>query len=233
MEPREQTSNMEELDYTQEDVESRPEMSHDDDAEKSFLLREDYEHPRRSASPRRSHIVLALITIFNLILFLASIGILSISKTKSISDQDLWRATSYYCTSHLRFPITPFTPLTLRHSTRLRPLHHPQTNPHRQRHPLGHPPTLNLARQRPSCRLRMGLYRQQRPTHHHIRRPSTLTRQKSTHRCKSSGRRPGLIYGWRRRLPPTSLPRQTETRNRRGNDARERDIAQGAYLALC
>src|SRR6478735_9559210 len=69
----------------------------DTDAEKFLLL------SNGSGSDRKatwSHLrswptkTLVLVTILNVFLFLASIVILSVSKNRSISDQDYWRATS-------------------------------------------------------------------------------------------------------------------------------------------
>jgi hypothetical protein len=80
--------------------ESLPHSGHED-AEKYLLLGEGSEPVRRAGFWRSpwSIRVLTSVTILNIVLFSISIVTLFFSNRVSrLSDQDYWRATSYYCT---------------------------------------------------------------------------------------------------------------------------------------
>jgi hypothetical protein len=106
MEHRDERMSLDNSDYTQDDVPYRQETlrdSDEEDTEKFLLLGEDSERIRRTSwkSPR----VITFMTAVNIVLFLASISVLLLSsRVRSPSDQDHWRATSYYCKHRTSFP---------------------------------------------------------------------------------------------------------------------------------
>jgi hypothetical protein len=121
-----------------------PHREHED-AEKYLLLGEDSESVRRDSSRRPwSTKVLVGVTVSNIVLFLVSILMLSLSpRTSRPSDQDNWRATSYYCTYS---PYDSKTgPLTLKRSSSIRPIQHPQADTNHEWYILGHQTAFNLA----------------------------------------------------------------------------------------
>jgi hypothetical protein len=118
MERPDQRTSFDNLDHARRDSSSErsPHTEHSD--EEKFLLLDEKKESIRNGSWRDSWSwstrVQTTVTIFNIILFSISIIILSTLRgAKMLSEQDYWRATSYYCTSPL------FPP----------PTHHP-TKPH-------------------------------------------------------------------------------------------------------
>jgi hypothetical protein len=138
--------------------------------EENFLLLDEKKESIRNGSWRESWSwstrVQTTVTIFNIILFSISVIILSASRgTKMLSEQDYWRATSYYCTSPLLHPPTHH-PTNKHHSPSLRPPLHSQNHTHHKRYFLGHFTPLHLARAYwRRCRLRLGIRRQQHHAH--------------------------------------------------------------------
>ena len=102
MEPRDDRKSLDGRDSTQDFSSEMSSHSEDNDVEKFHLLGEDSESIRRTSwrdTWSWSTRVLTSVTVFNIILFLMTVGILSSTKkARSLSDQDLWKATSYYCT---------------------------------------------------------------------------------------------------------------------------------------
>lgn len=71
-----------------------------DDEEKVLLLGVgNGSNRQRSWESSWSTKFLALVTSLNVILFLISMMMLSLSRRKFLTDQDYWTATSYYCRS--------------------------------------------------------------------------------------------------------------------------------------
>jgi hypothetical protein len=97
---------LENSDYTQDDVQYRQETLRDsgeEDTEKFLLLGKDSERILRTSW--KSARVMTFMTAMNIVLFLASISILLLSsRVRSPSDQDHWRATSYYCKHRTSLP---------------------------------------------------------------------------------------------------------------------------------
>jgi hypothetical protein len=138
--------------------------------EENFLLLDEKKESIRNGSWRDSWSwstrVQTTVTIFNIILFSISVIILSASRgAKMLSEQDYWRATSYYCTSLLLPPPTHH-PTNKHYSPSLRPPRHPQNHTHYKRYFLGHFTPLHLARpHRRRRRLRLGIRGQQHHAH--------------------------------------------------------------------
>ncbi|KAF9729577.1 hypothetical protein PMIN06_007616 [Paraphaeosphaeria minitans] len=87
----------------------------DDDTENFLLLGEGSESVRKASwrsSWSWSTRILVSVTILNAFLFLTSIVILSLSRKGSLSDQDYWRATSFYSPVFDRFSIPKLTRVT-------------------------------------------------------------------------------------------------------------------------
>jgi hypothetical protein len=106
MEHRDPRMSLDNSDYTRDGVLYRQQTlrgSEEENTEKFLLLGEDSERIRRTSwkSPR----VITFMTAVNIVLFLASISVLLLSsRVRSQSDQDHWRATSYYCKQSTSFP---------------------------------------------------------------------------------------------------------------------------------
>lgn len=100
MESRDERANFRDSDSTQDDRSGRPRNSRDSDEEKVLLLGEGSEtvYNRPFWTSPLSTMVLLLVTALNVVLFLMSaVILLSSNTTRRESDQDHWRATSYYC----------------------------------------------------------------------------------------------------------------------------------------
>jgi hypothetical protein len=111
------------------------------DGEDFFLLMKGKQRIRngswRSAWSWSTRVYIS-VTVVNIVLFSISILVLWTSHgVRNLSEQDHWRATSYYCISFLPSSVIYRTADTYR-SPSLRPLHHPQTHNRHEWHLLGH-----------------------------------------------------------------------------------------------
>lgn len=155
MEPRSAHDSLNISDNTEGDFYYRRETLHGNDeqeSEKFFLLHKHSKLFRRA--PGRKHIIFGVLTTLNVILFLTSITTLFLSpKAKSTTDQDHWRATSFYCTSSpspsqsIMLPLTPHEPQSLTASSSRNttlPQMAPSGTPHRPQYGAQQAPTQTL-----------------------------------------------------------------------------------------
>lgn len=116
MNPRDERKFSNDTDFTEEDSYYLCETSYDNreqDNEKFLLKRKNNGAPRKKSW--RTHLALSFVTMLNVVLFLTSMAMLSLSfKAKRTTDQDHWRATSFYCKSSspsfvlFALPLTPY-----------------------------------------------------------------------------------------------------------------------------
>jgi hypothetical protein len=104
MTPPNERMSFDDWDSTQNTYDCSPERSlrsGDNDAEKFLLLGPGNESIRKGSlrSPWSTR-VLTSVTVLNVVLFVTSVVILASNRVSHMSDQDYWRATSYYCTYH-------------------------------------------------------------------------------------------------------------------------------------
>jgi hypothetical protein len=211
--PNERTSFDDVNNFQRDSSSERSPHSVDVDEEKFLLMNEGHESTRNGSRRNRwswCTRVQTAVTTFNIVLFSISVIILSTTRGgKIISDQDYWRATSYYCTSPLLTPVTHQTTDAHR-SPSLRPSHYPQTHTQHKRHVLGHRTTLHLARpNRRGRRRSLGVCRQQHHAHRHNfcrcprARQRPRNRRQSTSRTQLRRRRICRRYGC---VPSPTLP---------------------------
>jgi hypothetical protein len=195
MEQPDERTRFDDSDSTQRDSSSeRSPHSVDADEEKFLLLHGEKEATRNGSwrnrwSWSRSTRVQAAVTIFNISLFSISVIILSTTRgAKMLSEQDYWRATSYYCNS-LLLTVVRNQATNEHHSPSFRPPHHPHIHTHHKRHILGHRPPLHLARPHRRRRRRsLGIRWQQHHAHRHNLRRRPRARQRPLNRRQSTSR---------------------------------------------
>jgi hypothetical protein len=162
----------------------------DADEEKFLLLHGEKKTTRNGSWRNRwswSTRVQTAVTIFNIGLFSITVIIISTTRgAKMLSEQDYWRATSYYCTSLILTVVRNRT-TDEHHSPSFRPSQHLQTHTHHKRHILGHRSPLHLARPH-RCRRRrsLGIRWQQHHAHRHNLRRRPRARQRPRNRRQST-----------------------------------------------